>query len=659
VPGLTDLVPLLFKGTNLIIAILALVIGGLITWYILASQTQRKKVKVLIFIWLVIILLAGFAMWVCNYIVTWKASFPKDKTGVLVLRIAGDDDNSLQRNLVSSLKHELMLVGGLATNISVRASDELLDDAKLDVSVAHQRARGIGQQLNAQIVVWGNCAGGKKFWPWITIVKSNAVSDLPGERQLNFQVIDQTQPLPELLVNEPVYLAFFLVGFSSYNSGQYVEALNAFESALKHVEPDSPDIALLEFYTANCHYDLAQRHDQPKKLLQTAIEEYKFVLESFGKTKSLAWAQIQNNLGITLSAQAGRSEGADTVRLLGEAITAYRTALEVRMREQFPQDWALIQNNLGVALSTQARRSEGGDAVRLLGEAVTAYRAALEVYTREQFPQRWGGIQNNLGAALCVQAGQSQGADAVRLLGEAVTAFRAALKVYTREQFPQNWAQIQSNLGGALSYQAGRSEGADAVRLLGEAVTAYRAALEVCTREQFPQDWAHIQNNLGSTLCVQSELSQGADALRLLSEAVRAHRAALEVYTREQFPQDWAMTQDKLGTALSDQARRNDGADAVRLLGEAVTAYRAALEVRTREQFPQDWAMTQNNLGAALDAPAGRSQGADAVRLLSEAITAYRAALEIWTANEFPFYHDLATKNLTNAEEALRQLQMK
>jgi hypothetical protein len=107
-------------------------------------------------------------------------------------------------------------------------------------------------------------------------------------------------------------------------------------------------------------------------------------------------------------------------------------------RNASAKDWAKTQNNLGNALWTQAGRSEGAESVRLLNEAVAAYREALKVYTREQFPQDWAATQSNLGNALRDQAGQSEGAEAVRLLNEAVAAHREALKVYTREQFPQD-----------------------------------------------------------------------------------------------------------------------------------------------------------------------------------------------------------------------------
>ena len=39
-------------------------------------------------------------------------------------------------------------------------------------------------------------------------------------------------------------------------------------------------------------------------------------------------------------------EGAQATELFAQAVAAYRSALEVRTREQLPQDWAATQNNL-------------------------------------------------------------------------------------------------------------------------------------------------------------------------------------------------------------------------------------------------------------------------------------------------------------------------
>ena len=136
--------------------------------------------------------------------------------------------------------------------------------------------------------------------------------------------------------------------------------------------------------------------------------------------------------------------------MLAEAVTAYRQALEVRTREQLPQQWAMTQNNLGVALQEQGIRTGGEAGAHLLAEAVTAYRQALEVYTREQLPQDWAMTQNNLGNALQEQGIRTGGEAGAHLLAEAVTAYRQALEVRTREQLPQDWATTQNNLGVAL-----------------------------------------------------------------------------------------------------------------------------------------------------------------------------------------------------------------
>src|SRR6516165_2926983 len=45
--------------------------------------------------------------------------------------------------------------------------------------------------------------------------------------------------------------------------------------------------------------------------------------------------------------------------LRSQAVSAYRSALEVRTREQLPQHWATTQNNLGIALRDEAARTEG------------------------------------------------------------------------------------------------------------------------------------------------------------------------------------------------------------------------------------------------------------------------------------------------------------
>jgi Tn3 transposase DDE domain len=79
--------------------------------------------------------------------------------------------------------------------------------------------------------------------------------------------------------------------------------------------------------------------------------------------------------------------------------------LGVYTREQLPQAWAMTQNNLGITLWAQAARTEGPKGAELLAQAVSAYRSALEVYSAEAFPLDHDRVQQQLKE--CEQLGVS------------------------------------------------------------------------------------------------------------------------------------------------------------------------------------------------------------------------------------------------------------
>ena len=350
------------------------------------------------------------------------------------------------------------------------------------------------------------------------------------------------------------------------------------------------------------------RIEKELKLKSEAIDLEVYIEElarKYGCTQQVTkealekWAATQNTTANTLKDQGRSVDGPEAVRLLGEAVSAYRRALLVFTRESMPLEWATTQHNLGFALQEQGARAKAPEATRLLAEAVAAYRQALTIRTREQLPRQWATTQNDLGNALQGQGTRAEGAEAIRLLNEAADAYGQALLFFTREYAPLDWSMTQHNLGSALHERGTRTEGLEAQRLLGEAVAAYRQALIVRTREQLPALWAVTQNNLGNALQAQATRATNPENLRLLDEAVTAYRQALLVFTREQRPQMWAMTKHNLGSALQEEGTRSQGPDANRLLEEAVTAYQEALLVWTREQRPQQWAMAQNNLARA------------------------------------------------------------
>ena len=78
----------------------------------------------------------------------------------------------------------------------------------------------------------------------------------------------------------------------------------------------------------------------------------------------------QNNLGNALQELGTHSAAEQSAQYLAQSVAVYRSALEVRTREQLPQDWAGTQYNLANALQELARHSSGEESVRHLNERI-------------------------------------------------------------------------------------------------------------------------------------------------------------------------------------------------------------------------------------------------------------------------------------------------
>jgi tetratricopeptide (TPR) repeat protein len=307
---------------------------------------------------------------------------------------------------------------------------------------------------------------------------------------------------------------------------------------------------------------------------------------------------------------------------LALTIDAFRAALRVRTREEFPESWALAQSNLGSALT----QIPTGNRTENLRQAIDAFRAVLLVYTVEDFPTRWAHTQYNLGLAL-LELPVGDRSDNLR---QAVDAFRLALTVYSYDEFPEQWAMVQSSLGAALT----QLPYGDRTENLRQAIDCFRGALSLFVRETHAEDWASIQSNLGAALA-QFPLGDRAENLR---QAIVAFRSALTVYSFEYFPEEWAKTQVRLGSALMDLPI----GDPNERMRQAVEAFRAALSVYTRQDFPIEWAQTQSRLGSGLmELPAG-----DRGESLGLAIEAFRAALTVLSRKDTPNDWAAAQNNL-------------
>ena len=248
------------------------------------------------------------------------------------------------------------------------------------------------------------------------------------------------------------------------------------------------------------------------------------------------WARLQHNLAVALQHQGIRTDGAAGAALLGQAVDAYRAALQVRTRADHPVDWAGTTQNLALALQQQGSRTGGAAGAALLGQAVDAYRAALEVYTRADHPVDWAMTTQNLAIALKEQGSRTEGAAGAALLGQAAEAYRAALEVDTRADHPVHWATTAQNLAGALQEQGSRTGGVTGAALLGQAADAYRDALEVRTRADHPVDWAMTQENMALLEQARAAHDTCTDPAPHLRAALDHVTAALTVYDPDHMP---------------------------------------------------------------------------------------------------------------------------
>jgi tetratricopeptide (TPR) repeat protein len=314
------------------------------------------------------------------------------------------------------------------------------------------------------------------------------------------------------------------------------------------------------------------------------------------------------------------------------SIAAYERALQVRTRDDFPQDWATTQICLGVAYKDRIR----GDRAENIEQAITAYGLALQVRTREDFPQDWAMTQNNLANAY---ADRIRG-DRAENIERAISASERALQVRTRDDFPQNWAQTQNNLANAYK---DRIRG-DRAENIEKAIASYERALQVLTRDDFPQDWAMTQHNLGNAY---RESSQG-QRLETLEKAIAAYEKAAQIFTRDSLPEQWAENQGYLVSALLEQFKLTQKtAD----LDAAIAALQEAGTVASVGTDSYVW--IYYTLGTALDYRYSLRQDPD--DLANATISYGQAAAATPWANRKLDYHEKAGDSRYQLGVALTQ----
>jgi tetratricopeptide (TPR) repeat protein len=138
-----------------------------------------------------------------------------------------------------------------------------------------------------------------------------------------------------------------------------------------------------------------------------------------------------------------------------------------------PVAWALTQANLASALQMLGERLNDPAP---LGDAVNAYRAALEVYTPEAMPAAWAITQTNLGSALQTLGEHESG---TAWLEEAVAAYEAALKVFEDSAATYHIEVTRTNLASAEALLLERSRPLSEPAIADQKCTETPAAADI------------------------------------------------------------------------------------------------------------------------------------------------------------------------------------
>jgi len=560
-------------GIDFWIAASALIIVLARWWYLSKTKKADQKIaKRQIAFAVVMTIITVSAIVVHRLFFSPDYTFPQDVAGILVLRIEGDDEkNSLQRDLVSTLNTELSKEAP-EQKIEVRAHTEIVTEA-MGLKQAHLKAREIGKNCKALLVIWGNRVDEKKFHPRLNVVEDQSRTVMAGDRALQAQGLGEISLTAEL-VNRPIFLTHFAAGYSFYDRNDYAASLTHFEAALKRVAANPIELNDIRFYAGCCHLELAQGQREMEWHLRRAIAYYETVVKYYTeKDFPEDWAATQNNLGIAYAKLPTNDHGQN----LQKAITTFEATLKIYTEKDFPVDWVKTQFNLGNAYSTL---STGGDYTTNLQKASTAYKAALRVYNEKDFPVDWARTQNNLGSVygrLWFTGNRDVN------LQNAIALYEAALRVRTEKDFPEQWAITQYNLGSAYADlpTGDRNEN------LQKAIAFYEAALRVYTEENFPVEWARTQNNLGRAYAY---LPTG-DRSENLQKAISVYELALRVHTEKDFPMEWARIHENMGDAYTNLPT----GDSAENLEKAIACYENALKIlRAKASSDDDQKVAKN-----------------------------------------------------------------
>ncbi|HBL25771.1 MAG TPA: hypothetical protein DD490_02940 [Acidobacteria bacterium] len=222
--------------------------------------------------------------------------------------------------------------------------------------------------------------------------------------------------------------------------------------------------------------------------------------------------------------------GAETGKLLGDALNACRETWKGLSRDQQPVPWAVATLDLANVTADRAILGGGANSVKGLDEAIDLYRQALAAVSDGRSPEIWSAAQMNLGSALQSRGIRTAGEAAISFLQEAAEHLRQALTTLKPEKEAQDWAETQNNLGLTLAELGSRQGKPTGAPRLEEAFQAFGAVQTVYTFEKQPRRWSEARLAQARVLLALDKADEAAPVLKEITDKDLDNRRAMLTY---------------------------------------------------------------------------------------------------------------------------------
>lgn len=234
-------------------------------------KTGKKSINRTFLVIFILIIIFGVVISVNYFILSPKPIFSKDKSGILVLKIDGDKQDSLQNHYVNSLNKELYDL-----EISVKSLNSAVT-MQTGIKQAYKQTREIGKENNAFLVIWGEQIEPNKFRPRLTVVHDSTYSTSKDTPIMTNQKVNEID-LPVDIIPQSKILKNFVKGYFLFTQQQYSESIPYFERSLQSVDLDKAESINLLLYLGNCHFELF-KNDNAQSELDLTLKYLNQVIE--------------------------------------------------------------------------------------------------------------------------------------------------------------------------------------------------------------------------------------------------------------------------------------------------------------------------------------------------------------------------------------------